>query len=146
MKKAIVLFLAIITGAILSMTVLKMSVYNANQDEIISVYVLQLGKYKERENALKKQAEVENSVVVEDKGAYLVLAGASFSLENLKKVEDILDKRDIHYYKKKVLIQTRDVNDLKKYNLLLDKAREEETIVFLNQKILESVREDGIFD
>ncbi len=61
-------------------------------------------------------------------------------------MEIILNKKQILYYKKQVLLNLKDSDYFQQYNHLLEEAREEETIVFLNQKILESVRDYGNFD
>lgn len=141
------ILLCIFIGLILSIVVLKFY-YTSPNDSLksLKVYVLQLGRYNYKENAYEKQKEVKNSIVVLENGSYLVLAGVSNSLENLQKIEAILQKENIPYYEKEMQVLIKNEKNLEGYNLMLENALEEETVKFLNRKMLESVKQDVIFN
>ena len=54
-------------------------------------------------------------------------------------IEKILESQKIHYYKKEITVLESDSEQFSKYNLLLEKANSEESVLLLNQKILESM-------
>lgn len=141
------ILLCIFIGLILSIIALKFY-YTGPNDSLksLKVYVLQLGRYNYKENAYEKQKEVKNSIVVLENGSYLVLAGVSKSLENLQKIEAILQKENIPYYEKEMQVLIKNEKNLEGYNLMLENALEEETVKFLNRKMLESVKQDVIFN
>ena len=141
------ILLCIFIGLILSIVALKFY-YTGPNDSLksLKVYVLQLGRYNYKENAYEKQKEVKNSIVVLENGSYLVLAGVSKSLENLQKIEAILQKENIPYYEKEMQVLIKNEKNLEGYNLMLENALEEETVKFLNRKMLESVKQDVIFN
>ena len=68
----------------------------------------------------------------------------SIKIERLEKIESILKERNIHYYKKKMVIIDKDIDLFEKYNLLLENATSEEVVLLLNQKILESMVQDEL--
>lgn len=134
MKRILIVILAILSGAILSITTL----IHAQREEKTPLYVLQLGKYSQKENAINKSRGV-SSVILEKDGFYYVLAGLSTDETILKKVENLLIKKGIHYYKTQMNVFSSQLKNLKNYEMLLERSTEEETIVFLNKKMLESV-------
>lgn len=138
MKRILIVILAILSGAILSITTLIHVQRTENKEEEIELYVLQLGKYSQKENALKKTSNV-SSMILEKDGFYYVLAGLSTDETILKKVENLLIKKGICYYKTKMNVFSSQLKNLKNYEMLLERSTEEETIVFLNKKMLESV-------
>ena len=134
MKKILIVLLAIFSGAILSITTL---IY-AQREEKTPLYVLQLGKYSQKENAINKSRGV-SSVILEKDGFYYVLAGLSTDEKLLEKIENLLIKKEIHYYKTQMTVFKSQLKNLKNYEMILENSTEEETIVFLNKKMLESV-------
>ena len=148
MKKTIlVLFLSIVTGAILAITTLiTMDIKQRNKQEKTELYVLQLGSFHKKENAQEKKAEYPESVILKDGESYVVLLGASTSESAINKMEQILKEKNTTYYKKKIEVYLEDLELLQKYNLLLEQAKNEETVIFLNQKILERVKTDVLFN
>lgn len=146
-KKILVLFLSIVTGAILAITTLiTMDIKQRNKQEKTELYVLQLGSFHKKENAQEKKAEYPESVILKDGESYVVLLGASTSESAINKMEQILKEKNTTYYKKKIEVYLEDLELLQKYNLLLEQAKNEETVIFLNQKILERVKTDVLFN
>ena len=134
MKKILIVLLAIFSGAIFSITTL----IHTQREEKTPLYVLQLGKYSQKENAIHKSRDV-SSVILEKDGFYYVLAGLSTDEKLLEKIENLLIKKGIHYYKTKMSVFSSQLKNLKNYEMILENSTEEETIVFLNKKMLESV-------
>ena len=67
-----------------------------------------------------------------------MLAGISKEETSLYKIEEYLKKENISYYKKQMII-SYDADNLEKYNLLLQKTSDVETIKTLNEKVLKEV-------
>ena len=117
-KKILTILMAIAVGAILALPTLSMAFKENIKKE--NMYVLQLGVFKNYANALEKKESVKGSMIYQNKGLYYVLAGLSKEETGLYKIS---------YYP----------NNLEKYNLLLQKASDEETIKSLNEKVLKEV-------
>ena len=140
MKKLIPIFLALLIGAILALPVLKIDFQKLEKKEISELYVLQTGVFTSLNNAIEEQKKISNSIIYKDQDQYRVLVGASSSEYGLEKIEHILQEEEIHYYKKKLSIT--DQNEfLLKYNLMLEKTNDKDSIKLLNQKILEKMME-----
>lgn len=140
MKKIIVIFLAFLCGGALGIGTLFFVNKEQKTIQESKIYALQIGRFLNLENAFKKQKELPSSIVVQDDDSYLVLAGISLTPNNIEKMESILKERKIPYYKKEMNIDFENLEEVKRYSILLEKASEEETVLFLNQKLLESVK------
>ena len=138
MKKIVVILLAILSGAILSITTLLYTQKKEERSEFNEFYVLQLGTYENKVNALQKSEEYPSAIFEKD-GFYLVLAGVSFHENSLQRLEDSLTKKGISYYKKKLKLKVSSIEDFKKYELFLGKEIQETTLEYLNLKMLGSV-------
>ncbi len=135
-KKILTILIAIAVGAILAFPTLSMAFKENIKKE--NMYVLQLGVFKNYANALEKKESVKGSMIYQNKGLYYVLAGLSKEETGLYKIEKYLQTDNISYYKKQMPISYYP-NNLEKYNLLLKKASDEETIKSLNDKVLKEV-------
>ena len=141
-KNLIFAALSVFVGAVLSFCVLFSLKQNEEEDYgTLLVNVLQTGVYSSYENALNAAQNFEPSIIYPQEGKYLVLVGASTTLTGLEKVESVLKNKGIHYYKKDLLIDEKEKSLFLKYNMLLEKATEEETILLLNGRILEKMEE-----
>ena len=135
-KKILIILMAIAVGAILALPTLSMSLKDSSKKE--NMFVLQLGIFKNYDNAFEKKQSVKGSIIYQNKDAYYVLAGVSKEETGLYKIEEYLKKENISYYKKQMTI-CYDADNLVKYNLLLQKTNDEETIKTLNEKVLKEV-------
>ena len=138
-KNLIFAALSVFVGAILSFCVLFSLKKNEEDPGTLLVSVLQTGVYTSYENAVNAAKNFEPSIIYPEEGRYLVLVGASTTQTGLEKVENILKNKNIHYYKKDLLINEQEKSLFLKYNMLLEKATEEETIILLNSRILEKM-------
>ena len=139
-QKLLFTFLAIATGIILAFCTL----FYLKQEEAppteITVQVLQIGVYESLENALKAKEQVKDAIVYEDENVYRVLVGAATTSEALTKIETALQEENIAYYKKE--LQVKENEELfTKYNELLEATSEQETVLFLNHRILERMEQ-----
>ncbi len=137
-SKLIVCFFALLTGVALALPVFVVH-HPEKNNEPVSLYVLQIGVFESYENALQKQKEFPTSIIYNDSNFYRVLIGASTSLESLDKVKKILDEKNIYYYEKEITDVFLEKEIVSSYNLLLEQANEKESILLLNQKILETM-------
>ncbi len=138
-KKIIICFLAILTGFLLAFPVLFYKI--PRKEDSISFYVLQVGVYEDYQNALEKKEQFMDAVIYPDDNYYRVLVGASTTKENLEKIKISLEEQNIEYYEKELKLVSDEKESFSSYNLLLDKAKEKEIILLLNQKILEKMSE-----
>lgn len=138
-KKLIIIFLAIVVGGVLAFFTLIRTPVLKKENNLIDLIVLQTGVYENKENALREKNNLENAIIYYDGIYYRVIVGASTNEAGLEKIENILDAKNIKYYKKNMQILEEEKDIFNKYNMLLEKASNEETIILLNQKILEKM-------
>ncbi len=135
-KKILIILIAIAVGAVLALPTLSMSSKDSSKKE--NMFVLQLGIFKNYDNAFEKKQSVKGSIIYQNNDVYYVLAGVSKEETGLYKIEEYLKKENISYYKKQMII-SYDADNLEKYNLLLQKTSDVETIKTLNEKVLKEV-------
>ena len=135
-KKILIILMAIAVGAVLALPTLSMSSKDSSKKE--NMFVLQLGIFKNYDNAFEKKQSVKGSIIYQNSDVYYVLAGVSKEETSLYKIEEYLKKENISYYKKQMII-SYDADNLEKYNLLLQKTSDVETIKTLNEKVLKEV-------
>ena len=140
-KKLLFILLALITGAILAFFTLFYLEPKKDLEQDILLKVLQTGVYSSYENALSAKDKFENAIIYEDGGLYRVLVGAATTDAGLEKIENIMKKKKIAYYKKDLKIQKKDQDLFSKYNMMLEKTNEEKSILLLNSRILEKMVE-----
>ncbi len=135
-KKILIILMAIAVGAVLALPTLSMASKDSSKKE--NMFVLQLGIFKNYDNAFEKKQSVKGSIIYQNNDVYYVLAGVSKEETGLYKIEEYLKKENISYYKKQMTI-CYDADNLVKYNLLLQKTSDVETIKTLNEKVLKEV-------
>ena len=138
-KKIIIILLAITIGGVLAFFTLSRIERKNKTENVITLTVLQTGVFSDYENAVEQKESMNNAIILEDNGLYRVIVGASTNESGLSKIEKILEGQKIHYYKKEITVLESDSEQFSKYNLLLEKANSEESVLLLNQKILESM-------
>lgn len=138
-KKIIIILLAITIGGVLAFFTLSRIERKNKTENVITLTVLQTGVFSDYENAVEQKESMNNAIILEDNGLYRVIVGASTNESGLSKIEKILESQKIHYYKKELTVLESDSEQFSKYNLLLEKANSEESVLLLNQKILESM-------
>ena len=138
-NKLIVVLLAIFIGGILACFTFSRLETRETTEDYITLTVLQTGVFSEYENALEQKESLENAIILQDNGMYRVIVGASMNQEGLSKIEKILNTQNIHYYKKELTVLESDTELFSKYNLLLERASSDESVLLLNEKILESM-------
>ena len=137
-KKIIIILLAITIGGVLAFFTLSRIERKNKTENVITLTVLQTGVFSDYENAVEQKESLNNAIILEDNGLYRVIVGASTNESGLSKIEKILESQKIHYYKKELTVLESDSEQFSKYNLL-EKANSEESVLLLNQKILESM-------
>lgn len=138
-KKIMIILLAITIGGVLAFFTLSRIERKNKAENVITLTVLQTGVFSDYENAVEQKESMNNAIILEDNGLYRVIVGASTNESGLSKIEKILESQKIHYYKKELTVLESDSEQFSKYNLLLEKANSEESVLLLNQKILESM-------
>ena len=134
-----IILLAITIGGVLAFFTLSRIERKNKTENVITLTVLQTGVFSDYENAVEQKESLNNAIILEDNGLYRVIVGASTNESGLSKIEKILESQKIHYYKKEITVLESDSEQFSKYNLLLEKANSEESVLLLNQKILESM-------
>jgi len=137
-KKIIVILLAVMIGSILAFfTFIRLKPHNDSLS-VISLYVLQTGVFQDYQNALEQKNSLEKAIIYQDGNYYRVIVGASNTESGLAKIETILTNQNIHYYKKMLTVLENSELFLQ-YNMLLEKASNDETVLLLNCKILDAM-------
>ena len=134
-----IILLAITIGGVLAFFTLSRIERKNKTENVITLTVLQTGVFSDYENAVEQKESMNNAIILEDNGLYRVIVGASTNESGLSKIEKILESQKIHYYKKEITVLESDSEQFSKYNLLLEKANSEESVLLVNQKILESM-------
>ena len=134
--------LSILLGLIGGNILYKQYEREQNIDEEYNSYLLQLGIYNSKEEALNKVAKLENYTIIEDDNKYYVYLGISTKKDNAKKVANVFLEKDINVSIKKTVIDNIEfMSNLEQYDLLLDNATSNEDIMSINDVILSSYEE-----
>ena len=86
--KIIILFLAILVGAILAVPALALK--EEKKITTDSMYILQLGVFKNYGNAIEKMSQIDGAVIYKSKDTYYVLAGISKEEDKMSSIENYL--------------------------------------------------------
>ena len=133
MKRSFIFIaMAIIIGFILAGIVLICISFEVHSLEIVDMYVLQAGVYDKYQNAVKKRDSVEG-IIYKYNNQYLVLKGVSLTENGINKISGCLSQK---YYKKRLNVVSNDVSKIRKYQSILDVTTDEDSILYLNKKIL----------
>ena len=135
-KKIIILFLAILVGAILAVPALALKEEKKMTTD--SMYILQLGVFKNYGNAIEKMSQIDGAVIYKSKDTYYVLAGISKEEDKMSSIENYLQNEGVLYYKKQMNI-LYDEDAYNKYVLLLEKVTDAESLKKINEKLLKVV-------
>ncbi len=134
--------LSILLGLIGGNILYKQYEREQNIDEEYNSYLLQLGIYNSKEEALNKVSKLENYTIIEDDNKYYVYLGISTKKDNAKKVANVFLEKDINVSIKKTVIDNIEfMSNLEQYDLLLDNATSNEDIMSINDVILSSYEE-----
>jgi hypothetical protein len=135
MKKYItVVLLAILTGSILGYYTFHG--FKASAKDIKQVYLIQLGVYSSKENAINKRVKMSNSIIIKEGDYYHVYANIFSSSSLVDKVKKYYDNKKIHYYIKTAEIDVKTYNELQKYESILEKVDDVSVINKTSEKML----------
>lgn len=112
----------------------------SEQKEI--VYFLQLGVYSDIEK-IKQQSEIfHNYIYIEENDKYHVYIGMTLNVKNAEKIKELLGKKGYTIYVKEMILTQMDfINQLKQYDLVLEKTEEEEALFKVLEKILNAYKD-----
>ena len=137
-KKIILILLAICIGAFLSfITLFYLKPLKNAEDSKLTVF--QTGAYSSYENALANKEKFSDAVILKDGELYRVLVGAATSEEGITKIAKVLTSKNIHYYQKSLNVSVSSNDLIYKYNMLLERATDDQVILEINKQILTKV-------
>lgn len=123
------------------------SVYKNNLEDVIksasslyeTIYMLQYGSYKNKEDALNN--DLDNYILEIEEGFYKVYVGITFSRENALKIKEIYKKKGNDIYVKEKLINNLEFLDLlNSYDNLINEKDNNE-ILSIQNNIIDKYKE-----
>ncbi len=124
----------------------KVQIKSTFSEQKETVYFLQLGVYSDIEK-VKQQAEIfHNYIYTEENDKYHVYVGMTLNKKNAEKIKELLEKKGYTIYVKDMILTEKTfIDQLKQYDLVLEKTTEEEAIFKVLEKILNAYK-DGVID
>lgn len=110
--------------------------YKNKKIEYKDIYILQVGAYKNYDNLINKTKYLDNYIIYEENGLYKIFIGVTLNNNNYNKLDNIYGNNSF----KKVLkiSDTNYINNLKKYDTLINETNDKE---LLNNIIKKELRE-----
>ncbi len=141
-KFLIWLGIAILVGLISGNLLYKQYEKEQNINEDYNSYLLQLGIFNTKEEALSKVANITDYMMIQQGNKYYVYLGISTKKDNAKKVASVFLDEDIDVSIKKTVINNVEfMSNLEQFDILLDSASTKEDIMSINEVILSSYEE-----
>lgn len=107
----------------------------ANIDNTINVF--QGGVFSSQENAEKLINQLKMGTIYKDENYYRVFLSITYSNDATNKIEEYLKKNSINYYLKNMSISTETLNSISQYEEILVKTTSDESLLNINNNILE---------
>lgn len=124
MNKKIVLIIVLISLIFFSIIFKK---YKTDFDDFETLYLLQIGAYKNYDNVAKNTRDLENYIVHEEDDLYKIFVGASLSEEV---IETLIHTYQINNsYKKELKLKDYElINKLEKYDKIIKSVENKEAL------------------
>ena len=120
-------YIRVIIGAVIIGGVLAFIFYKDIKKDVMAisnnmelVNVFQLGVYKIKDNADKKQSEYNESIIIKKDDYYRVIASICYSDDTCDNLKKYFDSIGIKYYIKKYKINSNFVKELKYYETVIN--------------------------
>ncbi len=133
-KYFIVIILAIITGSLLGYYTFRGT--SAKAKGIKEAYLVQVGVYKNIENAQKKTKTIDNSIIIPEGDYYHVYTNIFISNDLIKKVSLYYDSINLHYYVKNIEIDEETADKIIEYEALLNNVEDIQVINKVSKDLL----------
>lgn len=135
-KKLKIIFLALILGGCFALiTLLKFSSFKS----VPQLY--QLGVYKNLDNAEKMADELPGAIILKNEDTYQVIGAIARSQVSKEKIESLLSKENINYYKKPINLTSDELQMVDDYELMIEKVSDYDTLKLLNEQLLKKLEE-----
>ena len=135
-KKLKIIFLALILGGCFALiTLLKFSSFKS----VPQLY--QLGVYKNLDNAEKMADELPGAIILKNEDTYKVIGAIARSQVSKEKIESLLSKENINYYKKPINLTSDELQMVDDYELMIEKVSDYDTLKLLNEQLLKKLEE-----
>lgn len=109
------------------------NVFNQNE----KIYVLQEGVYSNLESLNRNTKDINPKVIVKENNQYYVYIGISKSLNQIKKIKKVYNKKGYSTYQKEIDINDKEfLVNLEQYDLLLDSAKTSDDILAIQEVVL----------
>jgi len=144
MNKKVVLVIVLISLIFFSIIFKK---YKTDFDDYQTLYLLQVGAYKNYDNVAKNTRKLENFIVHEEDNLYKIFIGASLSEDVIKTLEETYNIESS--YKKELKLKDNElINKLEKYDKIIKSIENKEAldkVVKEELKILEKYLSSSLF-
>ncbi len=135
-KKLKIIFLALILGGCFALiTLLKFSSFKS----VPQLY--QLGVYKNLDNAEKMADELPGAIILKNEDTYQVIGAIARSQVSKEKIENLLSKENLNYYKKPINLTSDELQMVDDYELMIEKVSDYDTLKLLNEQLLKKLEE-----
>lgn len=113
-----------------------------NSKNSYNAYAIQYGVYSSHETMEKNISNLDNYIVSLEDGKYYIYLGFTTDYNNLLKLRQFFEKKDLKVYSKEIFINNPEfLSSLEQFDILLDNANSEEDILSVNDAILSSYNE-----
>lgn len=142
MKKKIylLLFAFFLGGTMAYITYKKVKLYIPKQ-EVSSYQAYQVGVYKEYQNAVFKAQEAKGAIIVPQNDTYQVIVAIAKSDRNKAKIEELLHRDNVSYYKKEITLNEEEKEVVEDYEVMMEQATDLDALKLMNQKLLKTLQE-----
>lgn len=140
-KKIYLFFFAFLLGSTMAYITYKKLKVIPSPSEDSSYFAYQVGIYKEHLNAVAKAEETKGAIIISDKDMYRVVVAITNSNINTSKIEDMLKKEGISYYKKEIVLNEEEKEVVNNYGVMIEQTKDLDSLKLINQKFLQTLQE-----
>lgn len=144
MKKNIILvIIAISIGTLLAFYVFKKIDYVSATSNLNNKIVLyQVGAFNVYANAIEKSTIFPGSVIIEEDNMFKVFIAIAHSNKIINKYSEYLEEKNIDYYLKKTYLKDSCIDEIAKYEKLLEKSKDKDVYIKINSKLLKYYKDE----
>lgn len=102
--------------------------YKSKESKFEEIYILQVGAYKNYDNVVKMTRDLDNYIIYEENNLYKIFLGVTLREDIFNKLESFYNE-DYSIFKKVIKISNEEyINNLKKYDTLINKTNDKEIL------------------
>lgn len=118
--------------------------FNYREKEInpYKVYMLQIGAFKNYNNAISYVKNYDNYIIKEEDGMYKVVLGLSSNKDNINKIKEFYNFDDNNMYIKEENMSDKTFKEyLEKFDIIMSNVKNNKSINLLNKALINKYKE-----